>query len=103
MAKKASLTISAPPKGTTFLEITCYRQGTDPRPGDLTLTVEANGKIIGKRSISNAEGESTLKYFIQPFPIQDQKTNIVLEIDRSFSYKDDPREFGLVLGTVQWK
>ena len=104
MEKIGFVTLSAPPAGATYLEVTGNRAADDPRPGQLHLSVSLNGLSIGTSSIPVGEGATTLRYPLQPFPTStDGQTTVKLELDRSFSFKGDTRDLGLAFGTLQWK
>lgn len=103
MSKRAEVRLGAPNPEAKQLVVTCFRFADDPRSGPLTLTVTANGQPLAPQPIPAGEAEHHLVYRIPNGGFKEKEITIVLELDQVFSYKDDTRPMGLVLGNLAWK
>lgn len=103
MSRRGELTMAAPAKNATRLEITCFRFGNDPRPGSLQLTLTVNGQSLGSKEIPTGEAEHHLSYELRGRKFEDSETTVILEVAPVYTNKGDERELGLVLGNLAWK
>ncbi len=100
MPKRATLQIGGPTAPNQRLHVFGYCPGTLLAKGPLELSARINGEELGKQPLRKSD-----ESFDLAFPLPDglsgkYSLEVTLEVSRTFQAPADPRQLGLIIGSV---
>jgi len=100
MPKRATVVLRGPAAPGARLFLNGYFASRPGKAVPLNITVGVDGATVGQAALTQRDALFELNFPVPPEAVGKPKIEVAIEVDRTFVPPSNPRELGLVFGSI---